>query len=97
MKKIPAFKLVPEPQGDDGKNLPKFKWTGKEIWASPSARWRAKFLTRCVMAKLSNLQGANDVLRTDSINDDICIADCGMIYVFVCFDCFQSVSMVQSY
>jgi hypothetical protein len=31
MKKIPSFKLVPEPQSDEAKNLPKFKWAGKEI------------------------------------------------------------------
>ena len=34
--------------------------------------------------------------QLDSINDDICIADCGMIYVFICFDCFKAISIVQS-
>ncbi|MGJ4939124.1 hypothetical protein ACQR1W_01005 [Bradyrhizobium sp. HKCCYLS1011] len=34
--------------------------------------------------------------QLDSINDDICIADCGMVYVFLCFDCFSSVAIVQS-
>jgi hypothetical protein len=31
MKKIPPFKLVPEPQNDDAKNLTKFKWARKTI------------------------------------------------------------------
>ena len=31
MKNVPPFKLAPEPQNDDAKNLPGFKWTGKEI------------------------------------------------------------------
>jgi len=34
--------------------------------------------------------------QLDSINDDICIADCGMIYVFICFDCSKAISIVQS-
>jgi len=34
--------------------------------------------------------------QLDSISDEICIADCGMIYVFVCFGCYQSTSIVQS-
>jgi hypothetical protein len=34
--------------------------------------------------------------QLDSINDDICIADCGMIQVFLCFDCFATKSVVQS-
>ena len=33
----------------------------------------------------------------DSINDQFCIADRGMIYVFLCFGCYESTSMVQSY
>ena len=35
--------------------------------------------------------------QLDSVGDSICIADCGMIYTFVCFDCFTSASVLQSY
>ena len=34
--------------------------------------------------------------QLDSINDEICLADCGMIYVFVCFDCFETKSIFQT-
>ena len=34
--------------------------------------------------------------QLDSINDDLCLGDCGMIYVFFCFDCFESTSLLQS-
>ena len=34
--------------------------------------------------------------QLDSIGDEYCIADCGLIYVFLCFDCFESKSIVQS-
>lgn len=35
--------------------------------------------------------------QIDSIGDDYDLADCGMIYVFVCFDCFSVKSFLQSY
>ncbi|CAN7721300.1 hypothetical protein LJR290_006098 [Variovorax sp. LjRoot290] len=34
--------------------------------------------------------------QLDSINDEVVLADCGMIYVFVCFDCFETKSILQS-
>ena len=34
--------------------------------------------------------------QLDSIGDTIDIADCGMIYVFLCFDCFHAEAIVQS-
>lgn len=34
--------------------------------------------------------------QLDSINDEYCIADCGIIYVFICFDCNKSKSIIQS-
>jgi hypothetical protein len=35
--------------------------------------------------------------QLDSIGDKYDLADCGLIYVFVCFDCFETKSMLQSY
>ncbi len=35
--------------------------------------------------------------QLDSIGDDIMIADCGLIYIFVCFDDFAAQAVVQSY
>jgi hypothetical protein len=34
--------------------------------------------------------------QLDSINDDFCLADCGIIYVFVCFDCYKTASFIHS-
>ena len=34
--------------------------------------------------------------QLDSIGDTVCLADCGMIYVFVRFDCFETKSILQS-
>lgn len=34
--------------------------------------------------------------QLDSIGDDFMLADCGMIFVFVCFDCYGTKSILQS-
>ncbi|MEM9425991.1 MAG: hypothetical protein AAGA06_04745 [Pseudomonadota bacterium] len=34
--------------------------------------------------------------QIDSIDDDHAIADVGMIYVFMCDECFETASFVQS-
>jgi len=34
--------------------------------------------------------------QLDSMNDEFVLADCGIIYVFVCFDCLQTKSILQS-
>jgi len=34
--------------------------------------------------------------QLDSINDDISIADAGMVYVFICFDDFSATALTQS-
>ena len=33
--------------------------------------------------------------QLDSVGDDIHLGDCGLIYVFVCFDCFSTESRMQ--
>lgn len=35
--------------------------------------------------------------QLDAIGDGFDIADCGLIYVFVCFDCYETKSIIQSY
>jgi hypothetical protein len=34
--------------------------------------------------------------QLDSIGDEVVLADCGMIYVFVCFRCFQTATVLQT-
>ena len=35
--------------------------------------------------------------QLDSINDKIVLGDCGLIYVFFCFDCMTTKSIFQGY
>lgn len=98
MKNIPPFKLVPEPLNDAATNLPKFKWAPKEIGTRHQLGGDPNFLQKDVSWPTCPNCHENMTFygQLDSINDDICIADCGMIYIFICFGCFQTFSMVQS-
>ena len=35
--------------------------------------------------------------QLDTVGEKFDIADCGLIYVFICFDCYTTKSIIQSY
>jgi uncharacterized protein YwqG len=97
VKKIPPFKLVPEPQDDKASVLPKFRWAPKEIGTRHRLGGQPQFLQGDLRPNCPACRKPMTFYaQLDSINDEICIADCGMIYVFLCFDCFEATSIVQS-
>lgn len=98
MTTIPPFKLIPEPLNDEAKNLPKFKWADDEIGTRHQLGGEPKFIQQedypfCPDCEKKMIFYG----QLDSINDDFCIADCGMIYIFICFDCNTTKSIIQSY
>lgn len=94
--KIPAFKLSPEPLTDAAAALPKFKWADPEIGTrhqlggDPTFIQAAEFPSCPACGAPMTFYG-----QLDSINDDICIADAGMVYVFICFDDFTATALTQ--
>ena len=34
--------------------------------------------------------------QLDSINDEYCLADVGVVSVFICFECFEATALVSS-
>ena len=97
MKSIPPIKLIPEPLTDEARNLPKFKWASKEIGTRHRLGGEPQFLQNEQWPSCPAGHGRMTFYgQLDSINDDICIADCGMIYVFMCFDCYEAISLVHS-
>jgi hypothetical protein len=97
MKSIPPIKLVPEPLTDEARNLPKFKWASKEIGTRHRLGGEPQFLQNEQWPSCPAGHGRMTFYgQLDSINDEICIADCGMIYVFICFDCHEATAIVHS-
>ncbi|MCP3877272.1 MAG: hypothetical protein GY701_02590 [Sulfitobacter sp.] len=93
---IPAFRLVPEPLTPDAAELPSFKWadaaagTRHQIGGEPSLIAEDEFPS-CGCGTTMTFYG-----QLDSINDEFCIADAGLVAVFVCFDCFEARAVVSS-
>lgn len=98
MKRVPPFQLVPKAMNAEAENLSGFKWAGGDIGKRHKLGGEPDFIQgdehpRCASCEKEMTFYA----QLDSISDDYVIADCGMIYVFVCFDCFEVHSVIQSH
>lgn len=97
MKQIPPFRLVPQPLNDEAASLPPFKWAASGVGKRHKLGGEPEFMQP---PSWPDCPGCGSKMsfygQLDSINDEFCIADAGMIYVFLCFDCYKSVSVVQS-
>jgi hypothetical protein len=96
MNMIPPFKLVPEPLNAEAASLPRFRLapdgvgTRHKLGGDPD--WVGEPDTpRCSCGRDMTFYG-----QLDSLNDKFVLADCGMIFTFVCFDCFEVQSFLQS-
>lgn len=74
-----------------------FRWAGDEIGKrhrlGGTPNWiQGDETPNCSCGERMTFYG-----QLDSIGDQIILGDCGMIYVFVCFDCLKTKSLVQSY
>lgn len=95
-KRIPPFRLVARPLDEEAKAMPICKWAGKDKgkrhklggdpdWMQPED-W-----PECPDCEQKMIFWG----QFDSINDEFIIGDCGMVFVFVCLDCFESEAIVQ--
>lgn len=96
--RIPAFKLTAEPLDDEARKIEKSEWAAPEIDTRHQLGGEPLFIQK---AKWPVCNGCGQKMtfygQLGSISDEICLADAGLVYVFVCFDCFQSASFIQSY
>ena len=97
MKEVPPFKLVPEPLNEEARSLPPFKWAGRDIGRRHRLGGTPDFIQRAEVPHCSCGKGMTFYAQLDSINDDLILGDCGMVYVFICFDCLETRSILQSY
>jgi hypothetical protein len=98
ISKIPEIPLKPDPKTSKARAAVGFKWNeeaGKrhKLGGKPDWIQRRNQSPACPdCGKKMTFYG-----QLDSIGDEVAIADCGMIYVFVCFGCFETTSVLQSY
>jgi hypothetical protein len=94
--KIPPFKLIPEPLNAEAASLPPFKWAAQGVGTRHKLGGDPDWIDKPSTLQCSCGQDMTFYAQLDSLNDEFVLADCGMIYVFVCFDCFEARSVLQS-
>ena len=95
--KIPEIPLALAPQAEEAKSIIGFKYAGEEIGKRSKLGGEPDWIQGeetqiCTCNKKMSFYG-----QLDSIGDSVCLADCGMIYIFVCLDCLETKSVLQSY
>lgn len=97
-KRIPAFRLVPKPLEKAAEGLPRFErqdevGTRHQLGGDPVFIQKRQPWPTCSECK----EPLAFLAQIDSVNDEFCIADCGMVYIFFCFDCNHVKALVHSY
>lgn len=96
MKIIPEIKLVPHPESAEAISASGFKWADDRVGKRNKFGGQPEWIQEADPQVCSCGKEMTFYAQLDSIGDDICIADCGMVYVFVCFDCYETKSVIQS-
>lgn len=97
MTEIPPFRLISEPLTEEAAKLPGFKCAGPEVGKRHRLGGEPSFLQQPEYPQCSDCgEEMTFYGQLDSINDDIVLADAGLLFVFVCFDCFTTASFIQS-
>lgn len=95
MDEIPEIPLVMNPKTVAAKSVIGFKWNkeagkGHKLGGEPD--WlQSEEIPECSQC----FQKMSFYGQLDCIGDSVALGDCGRIFVFVCFDCLESKSVVQ--
>ena len=98
MRRIPPLKLQRVPLNEEAASLPGFEWAGGDIGDRSKLGGAPDFIQGdetpiCPVCRRKMTFYA----QLDSMSDDVMLADCGMIYVFACFDCLETAAILQSH
>jgi hypothetical protein len=98
--RIPAFRLVAEPLGPEAADLPGFAWAGS-AGSDLGRRHQLGGLPRGLAAGehprcTSCGRTMTFYAQLDSLNDELVLADAGLLYVFVCLACHTTTSFIHS-
>lgn len=95
MKQLPEIHVSLDPDSEEAKAAIGFKHNsaaGKGTKIGGEPEWiQGGERPICDCGKKMTFYG-----QLDSIGEEYCLADCGMIFVFVCFDCFETKSVLQT-
>lgn len=92
---VPPFRLTAEPENPLA-NRTGFAHASPEVGRRHRLGGEAAFLTPSEYPTCSDGKSMTFYGQLDSISDDVCLADAGVLMVFVCFDCFEAEAIVGS-
>ena len=77
--------------------LPAFQWAAPEVGTRHQLGGAPSFLQPAEVPNCSKCRSPMTFYgQLDSVNDEVILGDCGLVYVFVCFDCPTADAFVQS-
>jgi len=94
---IPEIPLVLAPETPEARAAIGFKWAEPEIGKRSRIGGAPVWIQKPQVPECSCRKPMTFYGQLDSIGDSVNLADCGLIYVFVCFDCFETRSLLHSY
>lgn len=98
MKLIPEYKLIAQPVSSEGFALAGFKWADAKIGTRHKMGGTPDLLQRQDIPRCGVCANAMVFYaQLDSIGDLCSFGDCGMAYLFVCFDCNEASAFIQSH
>lgn len=95
--RVPPVPLVADPHEPEAKQAVGFQYAGDPIGKrhriGGEPEWiQGEDVPQCSCGKIMSFYG-----QLDSLGDRFSIGDCGMIYVFLCWDCLETKSVLQTY
>ena len=96
-KRLPEFKLIAVPVTEEAAQMAGFKYAAPDIGTRHKIGGSPDFLQSGSIPRCGSCNTEMSFYaQLDSIGDELVIADCGMIYVFCCFWCFDVKAFVDS-
>jgi hypothetical protein len=87
--KIPEIPLRPEPTSSEAQESLGFRWAPSQVGQRHKLGGWPDWLAS---PDVPNCETCYSLMtfygQLDSIGDNIVLADCGIVFVFVCFECF---------
>ena len=95
--RLPEIPLAVNPASPEARAVAGFKWAAGNVGRRHKLGGSPDWIQRAEVPACSDCKQAMTFYgQLDSVGDEVTIADAGMIYVFVCFDCYTTTSVLQS-
>lgn len=95
--KIPAVPLVPAPDTPEAQAIVGFEMAGHPMGTRHRIGGEPDWIQDPDVPACDCAKPMSFYAQIDSLGDAVCIGDCGMVYVFICWDCLTTKSVLQSF